>query len=125
VEGETFGEEEEMKTATKMLWIFLDETDTWNEGRLYEQIVIRLERLGIAGATVLAGIMGYGIHRRIHKKGLFGVTDERSVAIAVVEEEAKLREALKTIQPMIRQGLIVLSDVEVIPLGQAETGQIR
>ena len=114
-----------MKTATKMLWIFLDETDTWNEGRLYEQIVIRLERLGIAGATVLAGIMGYGIHRRIHKKGLFGVTDERSVAIAVVEEEAKLREALKTIQPMIRQGLIVLSDVEVIPLGQAETGQIR
>lgn len=102
--------------SDKMLWIFVDETDMWNDSKLYEQIVILLERQGIAGATVLHGIMGYGIHRRIHRKGLFGVSDERPVAIAVVDKEGKLREALKTIRPMVRQGLILLSDVEIIPL---------
>jgi PII-like signaling protein len=106
--------------ADKMLWIFVDEMDLWNDSKLYERIVILLEHQGIAGATVLTGTMGYGVHRRIHRKGLFGVSDERPVAIAVVDREEKLREVLKAIRPMVRQGLILLSDVEVIPLGDEE-----
>jgi PII-like signaling protein len=109
-------------SVNKMLWVFVDETDMWNDSRLYEQIVTLLERQGIAGATVLTGIMGYGIHRRVHRKGLFGVSDERPITIAAVDQEEKLRDALKTIRPMIRQGLILLSEVEVIPLGGEVAG---
>jgi PII-like signaling protein len=101
--------------SDKMLWIFIDEMDMWNDSKLYEQIVILLERQGIAGATVLSGIMGYGIHRRVHRKGLFGVSDERPIAIAVIDKEEKLREVLQTIRPMIREGLVLLSDVEIVP----------
>ena len=109
-----------MPSTDKMLWIFIDETDMWNDSRLYEQIVIQLERRGIAGATVLQGIMGYGIHRRVHRKGLFGVSDEHPIAIAVVDQEEKLREALKTSRLMVRHGLILLTDVEIIPRAEED-----
>jgi|RhiMetdeSRZDD1v2_1073273.scaffolds.fasta_scaffold692419_2 uncharacterized protein len=106
-----------MPRAEKMLLIFIDETDMWNDSRLYEQIVLSLEHQGIAGATVLSGIMGYGVHRHVHRKGLFGVSDERPIAIAVIDQEEALRKALNTIRPMVQQGLMLLTDVEIIPLG--------
>ena len=57
----------------KMLMIFVDETDMWKDERLYEVLVRTLIKRSIAGATVLHGFMGYGIHRHIHKKGLPGI----------------------------------------------------
>ena len=74
-----------------------------------------LEQNGIAGATVIHGIMGYGIHRRIHRKGLLGVSDDKPVTITAIDNEKKLRDVLPAIRPMIREGLLGLSDFEVIP----------
>lgn len=100
----------------KLLLILLDETDTWGENRvpLYEAIVEKLFQLGVAGATVHTGIMGFGANRRLHKKGLFGVTDDRPVTIVVIDSEARLRAALPAIQPMVSEGLLFLLDGEVI-----------
>jgi PII-like signaling protein len=98
----------------KMLLIFIDQTDTWQNAPLHEAIVRVLEHNGIAGATVLSGIMGYGIHRRIHRRGLLGVSDDKPLTIAAVDTEEKLREVLLAIRPMIREGLIGLTDFEVI-----------
>jgi hypothetical protein len=56
-----------------------------------------------------SGIMGYGVYRHVHRNGLFGVSDERPIAIAVVDQEEALRKALNTIRPMVRQGLILLT----------------
>lgn len=104
-----------IETPVKLLLIFIDRTDTWQNGPLYEAIVRLLEQRGIAGATVLSGIMGYGAHRRIHQKGLLGVSDDKPITIAVVDNEEKLRAVLPEIRPMIREGLVgLLSDFEVI-----------
>src|SRR5581483_3719121 len=104
------------RAPEKMLLVFVDETDMWHQERLYEAIVRVLERHGIAGATVLNGIMGYGIHRRIHRKGLFGVVDNKPVTLVALDSEEKLRQALPVIRPMIRQGVVALMDAELIPL---------
>ncbi len=106
----------------KMLLIFLDETDMWREERLYAAIVRILERDGIAGVTVLSGIMGFGIHRRIHHKGLFGVSDEKPIAVVVIDNEEKIRAVLPAIVPMIREGLVTLLDTEVVSTGVGRTG---
>jgi PII-like signaling protein len=98
----------------KLLMIFVDETDVWEELPLHEAIVRVLERHEIAGATVLTGIMGYGVHRRIHRKRLLGASDDRPVTIFVVDNEAKLRNVLPVIQPMVREGLLALVDAEVL-----------
>ena len=78
----------QLKPASLLL-IFIDETDTWGDARipLYEAIVQRLFDAGINGATVHTGMMGFGASRRLHRKGLFGVTDDRPVTISVVETE--------------------------------------
>jgi uncharacterized protein len=111
-----------ISSPQKMLLIFLDETDMWRDERLYSALVRILERNGIAGVTVLSGIMGYGIHRRIHHKGLFGVTDEKPITMIVIDNEEKVRAILPTIVPMVREGLVTLLDTEVISTGFGQSG---
>lgn len=100
----------------KLLLLYVDELDTYGESRtpLYEAIVHRLMQLGVAGATVHTGIMGYGSHHRLHRKGLFGISDDRPVTISVLDEEARLRAALPEITAMLRKGMAVLVDAEVV-----------
>ena len=104
-----------MNPPVKLLLIFVDETDTWQQIPLYEAIVRRLRQLDIAGATVQTGIMGFGSHMKVHHKRLFGITDDRPVTISVVDNESKLRQVIPEIRGMIREGLVVLLDAEVIP----------
>lgn len=106
-----------MSTAQKALVIFVDETDMWQDSHLYASIVMTLERQGIAGATVNLGLMGYGRHRRIHRKGLFGMSDDKPVTIMAVDTDEKIRAVLPIIAPMVREGLILLQDVELISTG--------
>jgi PII-like signaling protein len=103
-----------MSKNAKLLLIFLDETDVWEDLPLYESIVRRLLQHGISGATVHTGIMGYGIQQRVHHKRLFGISDDRPVTISVVEEDAKLRPFLSEIRDMVDDSLMVMLDVEVL-----------
>jgi PII-like signaling protein len=104
-----------MTAPAKMLLIFVDETDTAGELPLYEFIVRRLVQLGAKGATVHIGAMGFGAHHRVHRSRLFGISDDRPVTITVVDSEEKLRALLPEIRPLVREGLMILTDVEVIP----------
>ncbi|HZT30403.1 MAG TPA: DUF190 domain-containing protein [Bryobacteraceae bacterium] len=104
-----------MNPPVKMLLIYVDETDNWGTTPLYEALVRRLRQLNVAGATVQAGIMGFGSHKTVHQKRLFGVSDDRPVTISAVDNEAKIRAALPEIRGMVKEGLVVLLDVEVVP----------
>jgi len=57
--------------------------------------------------------MGYGLTRRIHKKGLFGVTDERPVIITAIDSEESLRAVIPEILPMVKEGVVALLDAEI------------
>lgn len=98
----------------KMLLVFIDLTDSWQDGPLYEAIVQTLERHGLAGATVISGIMGYGRHRQIHRKGLFGMADEKPVTIVCIDDGPKLEAILPMIVPMVKEGPVALQDIEVV-----------
>jgi len=100
-------------TPRKCLQIFVEDTDTWKGSPLYEAIVHLLEKRGVAGATVWNGVMGYGVSRRVHRKGLFGVTDEKPVVITAIDSEETIRAILPHLLPMVKEGLIVLHDAEV------------
>ncbi|MCC7499584.1 MAG: DUF190 domain-containing protein [Bryobacterales bacterium] len=98
----------------KALLIFVDENDRWQEIPLYEALVQNLSRHHISGATAIRGLMGFGIHRRIHRKGLFGVADDKPVTIMAIDEEAKLRAVIPAVKLIIQEGLMVMVDVEVV-----------
>ena len=103
-----------MTEPIKLLLVFVNEADTWNDGPLHRAIVHRLRQLDIAGATVHAGIVGFGHHKRLHHKGLLGVSDDRPVTITVADTETKLRAVLPELREMVREGLILLLDAELI-----------
>jgi PII-like signaling protein len=101
--------------------LILGQTDLWGTGSLYEAIVRRLRQLGLAGATAQVGMMGFGSHGKVHRKRLFGVSDDKPVIVTVVDNEHKIREVLPEIRGMVKEGLVVLLDAEVVePLDAAE-----
>lgn len=106
-----------ISSPQKTLVIFVDETDRWHDDSLYAALVRTLERQGLSGASVISGLMGFGAHRHIHRKGLFGVSDDKPVMIITVDSEEKIRSVLPSIVPMVREGLIMLQDAEVISTG--------
>jgi PII-like signaling protein len=101
---------------SKMMLVYVDENDTWGNMPLYSALIRRLRQLGIAGATAQTGMMGFGSHQRVHHKHLFGVSDDRPVVISVVDTEEKLRGVLPDIRGMVKEGLVILLDVERVPL---------
>jgi PII-like signaling protein len=100
----------------KLLQIYFREADQWNGEPLYDAIVKQLRMMDISGATVYRGILGYGAKGQTHKQGFLHISRDLPVMISVVDTEEKLNQAMSTIEPMIQDGLIVTSDVEIVRL---------
>lgn len=98
----------------KMLRIYVGEDDKWEGQPLYEQIVARIKKADLAGATVYRGAMGYGAHQRTHPAGRLGLSRDLPVMISVVDSEDRIKEVLPLLDEMVTEGLVVLSDVDVI-----------
>jgi len=97
----------------KCLMIFIEDTDTWKGEKLYAAIVRLLHKRGLDGATALSGITGFGAAGQIHRKGLFGVSDEKPIIIVAIDSEAKIQEAVQAVAPLVKEGLICTYDTEV------------
>jgi len=100
----------------KLMRIFMGEADRFDGEPLYDAIVKRLRMMDIAGATVYRGILGYGIKGHTHKQNLLHTGRDLPVMIAVVETEDKLSLAAEAVEEMLQDGLIVVSDVDIVRL---------
>jgi hypothetical protein len=96
-----------------MLRIHFGEDDKWHGKPLYEAIVAKCRELDIAGATVFRGIEGYGASTLIHKKHLLRSSD-RPIMVSVIDTEDKIRTLIPALDEMVDEGLIAMSEVEVI-----------
>lgn len=96
------------------LTIYLNEADRMGDIPLHEDVVRRLLRFEISGATVTQGLMGYGKHGKVHRKRLFGVSDDRPVIITAIDDEARIRSILTELKAVVVEGLITLQEVEVV-----------
>lgn len=103
-----------MNEPIKMLVIFVNEVDLWNDEPLYSALMRRLRQLDVAGATAHQGTMGFGHHHRMHHKGLFGISDDRPITITVVDAESKIRALLPEVRSMVREGLILMLAAELV-----------
>jgi PII-like signaling protein len=110
----------------KLMRVYVGEDDRWNGKPLYKALVEAMRANDLAGATVYRGILGYGAHRRVHRDKPLHLSRDCSIMLSVVDTEEKLRGFLPTLERMVEEGLIVLSDVDVIkyshrPLSAEET----
>jgi uncharacterized protein len=96
-----------------LLRIFVGEADR-HEGRpLYEWIVMRARAEGLAGATVLRGLMGYGAHSRMHTFKIERLSLDLPIVVEIVDTRERLEAFLDAIDGAIGDGLATLEKAEV------------
>ena len=97
-----------------MLRIHFGEDDKWKGQPLYKAVVEKCREMDIAGATVYRGIEGYGASTLIRRSHLLSISRDAPVMVSVVDSEEKIRKLIPVLDEMVDEGLIAMSDVEVI-----------
>jgi len=105
----------------QLMRVFLGEADRWHEERLYDAIIKRLRMMEIAGATVYRGIDGYGAKGHAHKQSFLHLSRDLPVMISVIDTPEKIAQATAAVEEMLEDGLIVLSDVEMVRMVHKHT----
>ncbi|HEY4050088.1 MAG TPA: DUF190 domain-containing protein [Acidobacteriaceae bacterium] len=106
--------QEKIEGKAKSMQIHIGESDRWHDKPLYEALVQALRANDLAGVTVYRGILGYGAHRRVHKEKPLHLSRDASIMLSVIDTEAKLKAFLPIVEQMVAEGLVVLSDVDII-----------
>lgn len=96
------------------LSIFIGESDTWHHRSLYAEIVRRAHKAGMAGATVIRGIEGFGASSRIHTAHMFRLSNDLPVLIVIIDAEDRVREFLAQLDDLEIGGLVMLDEVHVV-----------
>jgi PII-like signaling protein len=107
------------QTATLMR-IFLDETDRHGKRPLFMAIVEELRRNGFAGATVLKGIEGYGVHGEVHALRTFDLSTNLPILIEVAEADEKVQSIIPRLREIIPEGLITVEKIRMKRVGRFE-----
>jgi uncharacterized protein len=94
--------------------IYIGESDTWHGKPLYEAIVHLLRERGLAGATVLRGIEGFGAKSHLHTTRILRLSEDLPVLIEVVDQEDRINAVLPELDLMVSDGLITLEKVRVL-----------
>lgn len=89
----------EIKGEAKLLRIFISNTDKFRYTSLSETIVFAAKRYGLAGATVLKGVMGYGSSSKIHSARFWEITEKLPLVIEIVDEAEKIEKFTEKILP--------------------------
>jgi PII-like signaling protein len=106
--------QEKIEGKAKSMQIHIGESDRWHDKPLYEALVQALRANDLAGVTVYRGFLGYGAHRRVHKEKPLHLSRDASIMLSVIDTEAKLKAFLPIVEQMVAEGLVVLSDVDII-----------
>lgn len=97
----------------KLLRIFIGESDRWDRRPLYEEIVRMARERGLAGATVLRGIEGFGARSVLHTARILRLSEDLPLVIEIVDTPDAIDAFVEAIDPMIGGGMITLERVEV------------
>ena len=102
----------------KLLRIFVGESEKFHKIPLYEKLVREAREKGLAGATVLKGVMGFGKHSIIHTSKILALSEDLPLVIEIVDETKKIEEFIKVVDQLFEEGnckgLITVEKVQVI-----------
>ncbi|MGO8720944.1 MAG: DUF190 domain-containing protein [Acidobacteriaceae bacterium] len=98
----------------RLMRIYIGESDQWKDKPLHKALVEAMRANDIAGVTVYRGILGYGAHRRVHKDKPLHLSHDSSIMLSVIDTEEKLQSFLPLVEQMVQEGLVVLSEVDII-----------
>src|SRR6266550_866109 len=96
-----------------LLRIFIGESDRLDGKLLYEWIVLKAREAGLAGATVMRGMMGFGAHSRLHTFKIERLSQDLPVIVEIVDTRDKLESFLAVIDKEIEEGMATLEEIKI------------
>ena len=107
-----------------LLRIFIGESDHYEKKPLYEAILVKARELGLSGATVLQGAMGFGANSVVHSDKILAMSSDLPIVIEFVDSREKIERLLPHLDQMVTEGMITMEDVKVIAYRHgADAGQ--
>jgi len=103
-----------LQGAALRLTVIVGEADRCGHRPLYTEIVHRAHAAGLAGATVVRGIEGYGASQRIHTNRLLSLSEDLPVSVIVVDARDRIEAFLPQLEELVTEGLVMLDDVRVV-----------
>ncbi len=103
-----------LKEDAQLLSIYIGESDKWRGRALYIAILETLKSEGLAGATVIRGVAGFGAHSHIHTAAILRLSEDLPLCIQVVDKADKIVHAIDLVGPMVIEGMITLEDLQVL-----------
>jgi PII-like signaling protein len=97
----------------QLLRIFIGESDKYEGKPLYEWLVIKAKEQGLAGATVLRGLMGFGANSRIHTTKILRLSMDLPIVVEIVDTPEKIKKFLSFIESVVTEGLVTLEKAQV------------
>jgi PII-like signaling protein len=100
-----------------LLRIYIGEDDKTDHKPLYEALVLKAREMGLAGATVLRGPMGFGHSSVLHTTKILRLSQDLPLVIEIVDSEDKVDAFVDAIGPMMGSALVTTEKVKVIQYG--------
>jgi PII-like signaling protein len=97
-----------------LLRVFIGESDKVGHRPLYEEIVLKAREAGLAGATVLRGVMGFGKNSILHTAKILRLSEDLPMVVEIVDSLEKVEAFVPTLNEMIKDGLVTIEQVRVI-----------
>lgn len=94
----------------QILRIYIGEEDHYQNKPLYEQIVLKARSLGLAGATVLQGILGFGAESHLHSSKLLDLSIDLPVVIELVDKKDNLEKLFPFLEETIEEGIVTIEN---------------
>jgi len=101
----------------KIIKIYLCEDSKYEGHNLYHALVFKLREIGMAGVTVTRGIEGYGQGKRLHSEHFLDISLQLPVILEVIDTPEKIEMAIPIVKAMVNEGLIIVTDVNVVKYG--------
>ncbi len=98
----------------QLLRIFVGESDRHGGKPLYEAIVLKARETGLAGATVLRGLEGFGAHSRLHTASILRLSQDLPIIIEIVDKEERIQAFLPHLDAMVDEGMITVEKAHII-----------
>jgi uncharacterized protein len=106
----------------KLLRIFIGESDRWHGKPLYAAIVERVRKEGLAGATVIRGVEGFGADSHLHTSRILRLSEDLPVLIEIVDTAERIDAVLPLLDEMIEEGMVTVEPVQIVTYRSSKKG---
>lgn len=103
-----------LPSEAELVRVFVGESDKHEGKPLYEAIVLKARGMGLAGVTVLRGVMGFGASSRIHTAKILRLSDDLPMVIEIVDRPDRIADFLPVLDAMVTEGLITIEKIRVL-----------